>query len=166
GVYDDERARVRRRSGTRGTVLRAGELVPGRRSPVAVRRLDLRGAEPGSSDVSAEHIARGPDSRVEDVRSGAANAAGGLVAGAAASSGHGHHKGSGWAARNLRRPYASGYWRRDDPARAERPGVVQGRVVARQHDGQRAGILVHVLVRRVGGAKPGRLQSRAEDRQT
>ena len=52
---------------------------------------------------------------------------------------------------------------RDDPARAERSGLVQGRALARQHADQRAGPLVHVVVRRVGRAEPRALQPRAED---
>ena len=53
--------------------------------------------------------------------------------------------------------------RRDDPARAERSGVVQGRAVARQHEDQRARVLVHVVVRRVGRSEPRGVQSRAQD---
>ena len=47
---------------------------------------------------------------------------------------------------------------------AERSGVVQGRAVARQHEDQHSGFLVHVVVRRFGRAESRRLQSRAQDR--
>ena len=46
--------------------------------------------------------------------------------------------------------------RRDDQARAERPRVVQGRPLARRHEDQRSGLLVHVVVRRLGGAESRR----------
>src|SRR5262245_39790271 len=86
GVYDDDPARLRRRSGARGPVLRAGELVPRRRCTDAVHRVALRGAEPGATHISAEHLAGRSDPRLEVVRSGAAGAAGRLVDGAATSS--------------------------------------------------------------------------------
>src|SRR4029434_236875 len=78
-VYDDDPTGIRRRRRARGPVLRAGELVPRRRFPDAFRRLDLWAAEPGAPYVSAEHVAGRPGSRVEVVRSGAANAPGKMV---------------------------------------------------------------------------------------
>ena len=116
-----------------------------------------------TADVSARHIAGGPDSRVQVVRSRPAVAAGGLVEGALASAGNGHHEGCRRTTRHLRRSDAGRDRRRDDQARAERPGLVQGRTVARRHDDQRAGLLVHVVVRRLGRSEPGRIQPRAED---
>src|SRR5215813_11276001 len=93
GVYDDDPARIRRRRRTRGTVLRAGELVPRRGRPDAIRRLDLRGAEPGATDVSAEHFAGRPGAGVEVVRPGAANASGKMVGSARAPAGRRHLEG-------------------------------------------------------------------------
>ena len=54
--------------------------------------------------------------------------------------------------------------RQDDPARAERSGVVPRRPLSRRHEAQRAGPLVHVVVRRLGRAEPRALQPRAQDR--
>ncbi len=72
--------------------LRAGQLVSRRRGADAVHRLALRRAEPGAADVPAQHVAGGSDPGVEDVRPGAADAAGGLVEGADASARDGHHE--------------------------------------------------------------------------
>jgi len=59
-----------------------------------------------------------------------------------------HHEGCGWAARDLRRHMPVDTARNDE--RAPNDLLVQG-AVARQHEDQRAGLLVHVLVRRLGG---------------
>ena len=50
--------------------------------------------------------------------------------------------------------------RPDDPAHAERPGLVQGRALSRRHAAQRARTVVHVVVRRVGRPEPRALQPR------
>ena len=65
--------------------------------------------------------------------------------------------------RDLRRRHAGRDRRRMIQRDAERSGLVQGRPVARQHDDQRAGPLVHVVVRRVGRTEPRDVQPRAED---
>ncbi len=92
-------------------------------------------------------------------------AAGRLVEGALAPAGAGHHEGRRRPARHLRRRDAGRHRRPDDPAHAERSGVVQGRAVSRQHDAQRARPVVHVVVRRVGRAEPRAVQPRAQDRE-
>ena len=102
-VCGDDRAGIRRRRRPRRPVLRAGQLVSRRRGADALHRVALRPAEPGAADVPAEHVAGGPDPRVEVVRPRAASAAGRLVEGALASAGAGHHEGRRRAARHLRR---------------------------------------------------------------
>ena len=111
----------------------------------------------GAPDVSARHLAGRSDPRVEGVRPGAAVAAGRLVEGAAAPARDGYYQGGRRAARHLRRPRGSFHRRRDDQADAQRSGMVSRRAVARRQDHQRAGILVHVVVRRIDRAEPGRL---------
>ena len=58
-------------------------------------------------------------------------------------------------ARNLYRPHGGLYWWRHDQARAQRPGLVPRRLMARRYEDQRAGFLVHVLVRRLDRAESG-----------
>ena len=83
--------------------------------------------------------------------------------GAVAPAGAGHHQERRRPARHLRRRDAGRDRRRDDPARAERSGVVPRRPLARRHEAQRARALVHVVVRRVGRTEPRALQPRAQD---
>ena len=80
-----------------------------------------------------------------------------------APAGAGHHQERRRAARHLRRRDAGRDRRRDDPAHAERSGVVPGRPVSRRHEDQRAGPVVHVVVRRLGRAEPRAVQPRAQD---
>ena len=150
--------------GTRRAVLRTGQLVSRRRGADAVHHLDLRTAEPGAADVPAEHAAGRPGCGLAPVRSRAADAAGGLGEGAGASAGAGHPEERRWAAGHLRRRHAGRDRRPHDPADAERSRLVQGRALARQHADQRAGPLVHVLVRRLGRAEPRDVQPRPQDR--
>ena len=101
--------------------------------------------------------------RVEALRPRAADAAGRLVEGARAPAGAGHPEDRGRAAADLRRRDAGRHRRPHDPAHAERPRLVQGRPLARQHADQRPGPLVHVVVRRLGRPEPRDVQPRAED---
>ena len=117
GLRRDERAGIRRRRRPRRPVLRAGQLVPRRRGADALHRLAVRRAEPGAADVSAEHVARRPDPRLEVVRPRPASAAGRLVEGAVAPAGAGHHQERRRPARHLRRRDAGRNRRPDDPAR-------------------------------------------------
>ena len=90
-------------------------------------------------------------------------AAGRLVEGAVASADAGHHQERGRPARHLRVGDAGRNRRQDDPARAERSGVVPRRPLSRRPEAERARPLVHVVVRRVGRAEPRALQPRAAD---
>src|SRR5437667_129611 len=63
GICGDERPGIRRRRGPRRSLLRAGQLVSGRRRADALHHLDLRRAEPGAPDVSARYVALRSDSR-------------------------------------------------------------------------------------------------------
>src|SRR5215470_19940346 len=81
GLHDPDPARVRRRRRTRGPVFRAGQLVSRRRRPDALYRLVVWRAEPGAAGVPAGNLAGRSDSRLEVLRSGAADAAGRLVEG-------------------------------------------------------------------------------------
>ncbi len=63
GIRGHDPAGIRRGRGTRGAVLRAGQLVSRRRGADAVHRVDLWRAEPGAADVSAQHFAGGSDPR-------------------------------------------------------------------------------------------------------
>ena len=65
-------------------------------------------------------------------------------------------KAVGRAGRNLRRSRRGFHRRRHDQARAQRSGVVPRRVVARRHEDQRARLLVHVVVRRLGRTRTWR----------
>ena len=159
----DERAGLRRRRRPRRSVLRAGQLVSRRRGADAVHRLALRRAEPGAADVSAEHVAAGSDSRVEVVRS------------------RQHAPPVDWSKalwhlptqdiiKNVDGPRgifeigdAGRDRRQDDPARAERSGVVPRRPLSRRSEAERARPVVHVVVRRLGRAEPRALQPRARD---
>src|SRR5689334_955261 len=102
-VVDDHSAGLWRRRGSRGAVLRAGQLVPRRRGADAVHRVVVGGAESSPSNVPAEYITSGPHPCVEVVRFGAAAPTGGLVEGTRASAGDGHHQRRRWTARHLRR---------------------------------------------------------------
>ncbi len=146
-----------------GAVLRAGQLVSRRRGADAVHRLALRRAEPGAADVPAQHLAAGSDPRLEGVRPRRACAAGRLGEGALAPADAGHHQERRRPARHLRRRDAGRDRRQDDPARAERSGVVPRRPLSRRSEAQRAGPVVHVVVRRVGRAEPRALQPRPRD---
>ena len=167
GAERDHPARLRRRRRPRGAVLRTGQLVPWRCGADALHRLALRRAEPGEADVPAGHVTGGAGPRVEVVRPRATVAAGRLVGGAAASAGAGHHQGRGRAAWDLRRLDAwHRHRRRDDQTRAERSGVVSRWSLPRRHADQRSRALVHVLVRRVGGAESRDVQLRAAHRES
>ena len=73
-------------------------------------------------------------------------------------------KAVGRPARDLRRHHARhGHRRRDDRAHAQRSGLVPRRPVARQHEDQHAGALVHDLVRRVDRPNLADVQPRAAD---
>src|SRR6185369_3008628 len=102
--------------------------------------------ESDSTDVSAKHYAGRFNPRIKGLRPGATIAPRRLVAGPAASSRYGHYESRGWASWHLRRPDTCRYGRGDDSTGAERPCLVQGRIVARQYDHQCARILVHVVV--------------------
>src|SRR6058998_1720721 len=75
GICGDDPARFWRRSGTRRSVLRAGQLVSRRRGSDVVHCLALWRAEPGATNVSADDFPRRFDSRIEVLRSVAAVAA-------------------------------------------------------------------------------------------
>ena len=128
GLCGDERAGLRRRRRPRRPVLRAGQLVSRRRGADAVHHLALRRAEPGAAAVPDGDQPRGSRRRLAPVRSGAADAAGGLGQGAVAPAGAGHHEGGRGPARHLRRQDAGADRRRDDPAarRTIRPGTRAG----------------------------------------
>ena len=74
----------------------------------------------------------------------------------AASARDGHHQGGRRPARDLRRPMAVATGGAMIKRTPERSGVVSRRPVARRHDDQRAGLLVHVLVRRLDRARTWR----------
>jgi uncharacterized protein len=83
--------------------------------------------------------------------------------GAVAPAGAGHHQGGRRPARHLRRRDAGAIPAARWSAHAERPGLVQGRAVARRHAARRARTVVHVVVRRVGRVRTWPVQPRAED---
>ncbi len=99
------------------------------------------------------------------VRPGATHAAGGVGSGAVALADPGHHQERGRPARDLRRPDAGRNRRHDAAARAQLRRLAQGRLVARRHGAERARPVVHVVVRRLGGAEPRDVQSRAPHRE-
>ena len=109
----------------------------------------------------ARHVARGSRARVEIVRPRAASAARRLVEGAVAPARAGHHQERRRPARDFRDGDAGRNRRQDDPAHAERFGVVPRRPLSRRSEAERARALVHVVVRRVGRPEPGALQPRA-----
>ena len=121
GLCGHERAGVRRRRRTRRPVLGAGQLVSRRRDADAVHHLDLRRNRTRCGRSSRwRRAARGPRRRVAAVRSGAADASGGLGQGALAPAGAGHHEGRARTARHLRRQDAGADRRRDGAADAQR----------------------------------------------
>ena len=91
-------------------------------------------------------------------------AAGRLVEGAAAPAGDGHYQGrrtgrTGFSRTAMEVSTGGAMIKRD----AQRSGLVSRRIVARRQDHQRAGLLVHVVVRRVDRAESGGVQLRAQD---
>ncbi len=108
------------------------------------------GHAPGGSGPGGEGLRPGPAPSSRRLGEGVLDAARG-----------GHHRGGGRAARHLRRLDAGGHGRRDDQACAQRPRVVPGWAVARQHAAERAGAVVHVVVRRLHRTEPRHVQPRA-----
>ncbi len=147
-----------------GAVLRAGQLVPRRRGADALHRLALRRAEPGAADVPGEHVAGGPRPASQSFDLAQQHAAGRLGEGAVAPADAGHPQGDRRPERHLRRRDAGRHAAaHDHSARPNDPAWYKGGLCARRHADQHAGAVVHVLVRRVGGAEPRDLQPRAED---
>ena len=113
-------------------------------------------------DISQEDL----DPPVEVVGPRGAPAGGGLVEeGVLDPARAGHPEAARRDERPLRRPDQGGQRRRDDQAHAERPALVQGRALARRQADQRAGPLVHVLLRHRHRTQPRDVQLREEDRQ-
>ena len=149
-----------------GPVLRAGKLVPRRRVHDVQPHLVLHEPETAAPELPLEPVAGGPDPPVEVVGPGGAPAAGGLVENRVLDTPRSRHPPeAGRYERPIRRSDIGRQRRRDDQAHAERPAVVQGRPLARQHAGQCAGTLVHVVLRHRHRAQPRDIQLRPEDRE-